>query len=220
MKLRVFATVALLSTVVGCTTMDPYTDEERTASATRGAAIGAVAGAIVGIATGGDARQRRQRALIGAGVGGLTGGAIGNYMDRQEEELRRQLRGTGVSVTRHGDNITLNMPGNITFGFDSDRLDARFFEVLDSVVLVLEEFDQTLVEVAGHTDSVGAASYNQQLSVRRAAAVGDYLEQSGVDHRRLIIAGYGESYPIASNDTESGRQANRRVELTLVPLER
>ncbi len=210
----------LSAMLVGCTTLDPYTGEERTARATTGAAIGAVAGAVIGVATGSDSRDRRKRALIGAGIGGLSGAAVGGYMDRQEAKLREQLRGTGVSVTRQGDDIILNMPGNVTFGFDSADLRSEFFEVLDSVALVVNEFDQTLVEVAGHTDSTGAADYNQRLSERRADTVARYLSNRGVDQRRIATAGFGQDYPVADNRTEAGRQANRRVELTLVPITR
>ncbi|MDN3516190.1 OmpA family protein [Aquisalimonas lutea] len=215
----VAAAVPLLAiSIAGCTTTDPYTGEERTARATTGAAIGAIAGAAIGIATGDDSRERRKRALIGAGIGGLSGGAVGAYMDRQERELREQLRGTGVSVTRQGNELILNMPGNITFGFDSADLRADFYEVLNSVTLVLEEYEKTLIEVAGHTDSTGSTAYNQRLSERRAESVARYLESQGVRSRRIATAGFGEEYPIADNSTEQGRQANRRVELTLVPL--
>ncbi|MCP1675203.1 outer membrane protein OmpA-like peptidoglycan-associated protein [Natronocella acetinitrilica] len=214
------AVFTLAATVVlaACTTTDPYTGEERTSRATYGAAIGAVAGAVIGGVTGSNSRERRNRALIGAGVGGLSGAAVGGYMDRQEARLRDQLRGTGVSVTRQGDDIILNMPGNVTFGFDSADLRSDFFEVLDSVALVVNEFDQTLIEAAGHTDSTGSAAYNQRLSERRADTVARYLQNRGVDSRRIAAAGFGQDYPIADNSTEAGRQANRRVELTLVPL--
>ncbi|MGD8429783.1 MAG: OmpA family protein [Ectothiorhodospiraceae bacterium] len=208
--------VALLT--AACTTVDPYTREEKTSNATKGAAIGAIAGAVVGIATGDNASERRRHALIGAGVGALSGAAVGNYMDRQEMELRRKLEGTGVSVTRHGDNITLNMPGNITFATDSSDLNSHFFDVLDSVSLVLKEYEKTIIEVAGHTDSTGSAQYNQQLSVRRAQTVARYLQGHGVSDKRMVVRGYGEDYPIAPNDTAAGRQRNRRVELTLSPL--
>jgi len=220
MRATRLAALALgLALVAGCTTLDPYTREEKTSNTAKGAAIGAVAGAVIGVASGDDASERRKRALIGAGIGGLSGAAIGNYMDRQEAELRRRLEGTGVSVTRHGDNITLNMPGNVTFDTDSAALDSGFYDVLDSVALVLEEYDQTLIEAAGHTDSTGSESYNQRLSEQRAQSVARYLGSQGVTQQRLIVRGYGESYPIASNDTEAGRQQNRRVELTLVPIE-
>lgn len=201
-----------------CTTIDAYTREERTARAQRQAVIGAAAGAVAGLITGDSSMERKKRALVGAGLGALAGAAVGSYMDRQEARLRQELDRTGVSVTRIGDNITLNMPGNITFGFDSADLNAGFYEVLNSVAIVLEEFDQTVIEIAGHTDSQGSDSYNQQLSQRRAASVASYLATRGVLRDRMIEIGMGESRPIASNDTDAGRQANRRVELTLVPL--
>lgn len=204
--------------LTACQTTDPYTGEQQTSNTTKGAAIGAIAGAVIGLATGDDADERRKRALIGAGVGGLSGAAVGQYMDRQEAELRRKLQGTGVSVTRNGENIILNMPGNVTFATDSSALNPQFFDVLESVALILKEYEKTIIDVAGHTDSTGAASYNQQLSVERAQSVAQFLRTQGIDSRRIAIAGYGEQYPIASNDTASGRAQNRRVELTLSPL--
>jgi outer membrane protein OmpA-like peptidoglycan-associated protein len=202
----------------GCTTLDPYTREERTARAQRQAVIGAVSGAVAGLITGDSSMERKKRALVGAGLGALTGAAVGGYMDRQEARLRAELDRTGVSVTRIGDNITLNMPGNITFATDSAGLNAEFFEVLNSVALVVNEFEQTVIEVAGHTDSTGTDAYNQTLSVQRAEAVGRYLQTRQVRADRIITVGMGESRPIATNDTPAGRQENRRVELTLVPL--
>lgn len=210
--------VGLAVLLAGCETMDPYTRETETSKATKGALIGAAAGIVVGLASGDDAVDRRQRALIGAGVGALAGGAVGNYMDRQEMELRQQLEGTGVSVTRNGDHITLNMPGNITFATDSADLNAAFFEVLGSVTKVLKEFDQTVVEVAGHTDSTGTAAYNQRLSERRAQTVTDYFTARNLAAQRFITVGLGESMPVADNGTPEGRQLNRRVEITLVPV--
>jgi outer membrane protein OmpA-like peptidoglycan-associated protein len=201
-----------------CTTLDPYTREERTARAQRQAVIGAAAGAAAGVLTGDNSVDRRKRALIGAGLGALAGAAVGNYMDRQEAALRAQLERTGVSVTRDGDNIILNMPGNITFATNSADLNASFFEVLDSVAIVVNEFQQTVIEVAGHTDSTGAFQYNVDLSQRRAGAVGTYLRTRNVLVDRIIEVGHGPSLPVASNDTVQGRQMNRRVELTLFPL--
>jgi outer membrane protein OmpA-like peptidoglycan-associated protein len=201
-----------------CTTIDPYTREERTARAQRQAVIGAVSGAVAGLITGDSSMERKKRALVGAGLGALAGAAVGSYMDRQEARLRDELERTGVSVTRIGDNITLNMPGNVTFETDSAGLNADFFEVLNSVGLVLNEFEQTVIEVAGHTDSTGSDAYNQSLSERRAAAVASYLQTRGVRADRIITVGMGESRPVATNETAAGRQANRRVELTLVPL--
>ena len=204
--------------VSGCKTLDAYTREEKTSNTTRGALIGAGIGAVIGLISGDDAVERRQRALIGAGVGALAGGSVGYYMDKQEAELRAQLEGTGVSVHRNGDNITLNMPGNVTFATDSSDLSPAFFDVLNSVGKVLDEFDQTVVEVAGHTDSTGTDSYNQALSERRARSVANYMMGQGVMSERLITVGMGERYPVANNGTTEGRQANRRVEITMVPL--
>ncbi len=214
----ILATAIVAVFASGCTTLDAYTREEKTSKATKGALIGAAAGAVVGLISGDDAVERRQRALIGAGVGALAGGSIGYYMDKQEAKLRAELEGTGVSVVRMGDNITLNMPGNVTFATDSSDLSPAFFDVLNSVGKVLGEYDKTVVEVAGHTDSTGSDAYNQSLSERRARSVATYLQGQGVITERLITVGMGESRPVADNATVDGRQANRRVEITMVPL--
>lgn len=214
--LAAFAAAALLA--AGCQTIDPYTGEEKTSSATKGAAIGAGAGAVLGVLTGDDAKDRRKRALIGAGVGGLAGGAVGAYMDRQEAKLREQLQGSGVSVTRVGDEIVLNMPGNITFQTNSSDLNPQFFDVLNSVALVLKEYDKTVIEVVGHTDSTGTAEYNQSLSERRAGTVGTYLQNKAINPQRILAYGRGLTQPIADNSTADGRSLNRRVELRLSPI--
>ena len=220
------ATAVLTTTLAGCATTgggyyggQPQSQQQGEYDRTRrGAIIGAVAGAVAGLLSGDDATERRQRALVGAGVGGLAGGAIGNYQDRQERALRDRMAGTGVDVVRQGDNITLNMPENITFGFDRSDLQSQFYPVLDNVANTLREYNQTIVEVAGHTDSKGTDAYNQALSERRAASVGNYLMAKGLVRDRFILIGAGESRPVASNDTESGRAQNRRVEITLVPI--
>ena len=218
LKLAVIGVTGLAVLLAGCETMDPYTGESETSKATKGALIGAAAGIAVGLASGDDAVDRRQRALIGAGVGALAGGAVGNYMDRQEMKLRQELEGTGVSVTRNGDHITLNMPGNITVATNSADLNSSFFEVLGSVTKVLKEFDQTVVEVAGHTDSRGTDAYNQALSERRAQTVTDFFTSRNIPAQRFITVGLGESMPIADNGTAAGQQLNRRVEITMVPI--
>jgi outer membrane protein OmpA-like peptidoglycan-associated protein len=202
-----------------CTTMDPYTREEKTSNAAKGAAIGAASGAVVGLISGDDSSERKQRALIGAGVGALAGAAVGAYMDQQEYELRQRLEATGVSVTRIGDNITLNMPGNVTFAVDSADVSASFYPVLDSVALVLDRYNKTFIEVAGHTDSTGSESYNQALSERRSSSVVAYLASRDVHSDRFISVGAGELRPIANNDNAAGRSLNRRVEITIVPLQ-
>lgn len=215
-RILTIATAAVV--VTGCETLDPYTRETQTSKAVKGAAIGAAAGAVIGLISGDDAVERRQHALIGAGIGGLAGAAIGNYMDRQEAKLRAELEGTGVSVTRIGDNITLNMPGNVTFATDSADLSPAFFDVLNSVGKVLDEYNRTVVEVAGHTDSTGSHAHNQGLSERRAGSVAQYLQARGIDRQRMITIGMGETRPVADNGTDVGRQLNRRVEITMVPV--
>jgi outer membrane protein OmpA-like peptidoglycan-associated protein len=211
----VAVTAAVLVGVAACSTVNPYTREQQTSKAAKGAGIGAAAGAVVGLLTKGD---KLQNALIGAGVGALAGGGVGYYMDVQEAKLRQRLEGTGVSVTRMGDNITLNLPSSITFALNSADLNGQFYNALDGVSMVLKEYDKTVVEVAGHTDSSGSDQYNQALSERRAQSVAGYLSSHGVKTQRLITIGAGEGHPVASNDTEAGRAANRRVELTIVPV--
>ena len=203
--------------VAGCATTDPFTGEEESTKATTGAAFGALAGALIGAATS-SKNDRTKGVLIGAGVGALAGGSVGYYMDKQEDKLRKQLRGTGVSVTRDGDNIILNMPSNITFDFDSYQLKSEFKPVLDSVVLVLNEYESTLITIEGHTDSKGSNAYNQQLSENRALSVSNYLINKKVKKQRLAAIGKGETEPVADNKTINGRALNRRVELTLEPI--
>ena len=200
-----------------CSTINPYTGEKQTAKGTKGAVIGSVLGAILGAATA-DKKDRKERALKGAGIGAITGGGVGYYMDVQEAKLRQELQGSGVGVSRDGDNIILNMPGNITFGSGSYSLRPEFFDVLDSVGLVLNEYKSTLISIAGHTDSTGSDDDNLVLSRNRATTVAMYLQNVGVSPERMAAQGYGESYPVASNDTAQGRQQNRRVELKLEPI--
>lgn len=219
MKFKVLAAGVAVLSLTACTTTDPYTGESRISNTAGGALLGAgggaVGGAIIGAATGGDARVG---ALIGAGVGALAGGAIGNYMDQQEAELRAQLQGTGVSVTRVGDNIILNMPSNITFDVDESAVRPEFRSTLSSVALVLQKYNKTIVDVYGHTDSTGSDEYNMQLSRDRALSVANVVSANGVDPRRFYIDGRGETQPIASNATESGRAQNRRVEIQIAPI--
>ena len=201
-----------------CTTTDPYTGEQKVSNTAGGAAIGAGLGALAGLAVGGSAHGRRNAALIGAGIGALAGGSIGNYMDQQEAELRQQLQGTGVSVTRVGDRIILNMPSAITFDVDQDAVKPEFYPTLNSVAIVLRKFNKTLVDVNGHTDSTGSLQHNQDLSQRRAMSVAGYLGGQGIDQRRVSAVGFGPSQPVATNATEAGRAQNRRVEIQISPL--
>jgi outer membrane protein OmpA-like peptidoglycan-associated protein len=209
--------LSLAFLISGCTT-NPYTGEQQASNTAKGAAIGAAAGAVVGVLSGDDADERRKNALIGAGVGALGGAAVGAYMDAQERKLRDQLRNTGVSVTRIGDDIVLNMPGNVTFDVDQSEVKSNFYEVLNSVGLVLKEYNKTLVDVNGHTDSTGTVEYNMSLSNRRAQSVANYLVAQGLDRNRVFTQGFGPHYPVADNATPEGRQLNRRVELILKPL--
>ncbi|MCW8884593.1 MAG: OmpA family protein [Motiliproteus sp.] len=218
--LATFTCVALLS---GCQTAptvqsnDPYTGDKKTSNTAKGAGIGAIAGAVLGAATSSKG-DRKKGILTGALVGGAVGGGIGYYMDQQEAELRRYLEGTGVGIQRHGDQIQLVMPGNITFETASAKLAASFYQVLDAVAVVLKKYDQTQLNIDGHTDSQGADSYNLGLSQDRALSVSHYLSGQGIVDSRIKASGYGENAPIADNGTSTGRAANRRVELWIQPL--
>ena len=163
-------------------------------------------------------RNDRTAKIVGAGLGGLAGAGIGYYMDEQEKKLRQQTAGTGIDVTRDGDNLILNMPSNVTFAVDSSAIQPAFQTTLGNVANTLSQYEKSYVDVLGHTDSTGSDAYNQALSERRAEAVANFLANSGVQRARLATRGYGESQPIASNATEEGRAANRRVEIKIVPI--
>ncbi|MCL2338926.1 MAG: OmpA family protein [Proteobacteria bacterium] len=208
-----------LSVLTGCVT-DAYTGERRTSDTAKGAGIGALGGAALGAGIGaltGGGKGALTGAAIGAGSGALVGGGIGLYMDNQNAELRQQLAGTGVSVTKNPDNsITLNMPGDVTFATGSAVITSNFYPVLDSVATVLKKYKNTTIMVAGHTDSTGGSATNNPLSQQRASAVATQLIASGVSGSRIQTAGYGSAYPIADNATVAGRAANRRVEIRIV----
>ncbi len=212
------ASCLLACVALSCSVLDPYTGESKTSKATKGAVIGAAAGAAAGALTGDDTRSRRKRALIGAGLGALTGGSVGYYMDLQEAKLREALRESGVSVRRVGNDINLNMPGNVTFQVNRADLNPEFHRVLSSVAAVSKHYEKTMIEIDGHTDATGPDEYNRSLSERRADTVKRFFVSQGVREIRLFAQGIGENRPIASNDTVEGRALNRRVELTLVPI--
>ena len=218
MKLGIISATALTLLLTACTT-NPFTGEQQVSKtaigAGTGAALGAAAGAILGATTSLDTRKS---ALIGAGLGALAGGGVGIYMDNQEAKLRQRLRNSGVSVTRVGDSIVLNMPSNITFDTDRAEVKPQFYKTLNSVTEVFQEYDQTLIDVIGHTDSDGADEYNYDLSRRRAAAVAQYMASQQLNPNRFSVEGHGERDPIASNATASGKSQNRRVEITILPL--
>ncbi|HHB82507.1 MAG TPA: cell envelope biogenesis protein OmpA [Devosia sp.] len=219
MKSNILVAATLALTLSACTSINPFTGQQQISNTAGGVGIGAGVGAVGGLvasaATGTDARVG---ALIGAGVGALVGGAAGAYMDQQEQELRAQLQGTGVSVTRVGDDIILNMPSNITFDVGASNIKPQFRDTLQSVALVLQRFDKTIVDVLGHTDSDGSDQFNLNLSRERAIAVANVISSLGIDPRRFYIDGKGETSPIASNATEAGKAMNRRVEIKISPL--
>lgn len=201
--------------VSACTTIDPETREIKVSNTAVGTGIGAMSGALIGAMTGNSSKG----VLIGAGLGAIAGSIAGNYMDRQEAILREQLERTGVRVVREGEMIHLIMPCDITFANDSARIRSEFFETLDSVALILNRFNRTLVKVAGFTSNTGSFMHNQLLSERRARSVADCLVSAGVNPSRLVPIGYGVRRPIASNETEAGRALNRRVEITIRPID-
>lgn len=198
-----------------CTT-DPYTGQQTINRTAVGILGGAVGGYLLGDLVGGN--HDRNAKVIGAGIGALAGGAVGNYMDRQEAELRRQTAGTGVDVIRAGDDLILRMPSGITFPVDSYSIQPGAQLTLTEVARTLVSYDQTYIDVLGHTDSTGSDAYNDALSQRRAQSVADYLSTRGVARARMGIRGFGETQPIASNDDEAGRSQNRRVEIKVVPV--
>jgi outer membrane protein OmpA-like peptidoglycan-associated protein len=215
---KVIVLAAAGAVVAACTT-DPFTGERKVSNTAIGAGTGALLGTATGLIIGKNTSASSRKAmLIGAGIGALAGGGVGLYMDNQEAKLRERLRGSGVSVTRVGQDIILNMPSNVTFATDSADLKPQFFETLNSVAIVLNEFNRTLVDVTGHTDSTGSADHNQRLSERRAATVAEYLVAQGNNPQRFQVLGMGQNEPIASNATAEGRAQNRRVEIRIVPL--
>jgi len=212
---RLLAMILVLTLGATACTTNPYTGEKEASKTGIGAGIGAASGAILGAIAGGG---KRKNVLLGAGIGALAGGGVGYYMDKQDDELRAQLQNTGVSVTRNGDNIILNMPGNITFASGSSDINADFFAVLNSVALVVNKYEKTYIDIVGHTDNVGSAEMNQRLSQARANSVARYLESQKVLPARIVTSGMGMNNPVASNSTPEGRAQNRRVEIVLTPI--
>ena len=216
-KLLLAASLSAMTLTSACVT-DPETGERKISKAAIGGIGGAVGGYLLGDLVGG--RRDRTEKIVGAGIGGLAGAGIGAYMDKQERDLRARTAGTDVQVIRQGDDLVLNMPSGITFGYDRSDIQPQFRPTLDQVGDVLAQYNQTYVDVYGHTDSTGSDAYNQTLSERRALAVADYISGHGVQSARIGTKGYGKTQPIASNATEDGRAANRRVEIKIVPVTR
>lgn len=216
LKTITLVTTALLT--VSCTTINPYTGDSQTSKATKGALIGIGVEVLAGVISGDDSRERRKHALRGAGIGAIVGGGVGYYMDVQEAELRKELADTGIVFERQGDNIVMSMQGNVTFATGRSNINPQFGPILSRLAEVLKKRNQTLIEVAGHTDSTGSDRINLPLSRDRANSVADYLRNQGVNSSRFAEMGMGADYPIGSNATSEGRQLNRRVEITLVPI--
>jgi len=219
MQKKLIAITLLLSgslALPGCTT-NPYTGESQAGKSGVGAGLGALVGAGVGVLSS-SKKDRRKGALIGAAGGAALGGGVGYYMDVQEAKLRDKMRGTGVSVTRNGDNIVLNMPNNVTFDSSSSNLKPAGANTLTGVSMVLKEYPKTAVNVVGYTDSTGRRALNMRLSQQRAESVASALIGQGVASDRLRTQGAGPDNPVATNSTEAGKAQNRRVEITLTPL--
>ena len=214
-KLLTAAALSALVATSACTT-DPETGQQRLSKAAIGGLGGAVGGYLLGDLVGG--RRDRTEKILGAGIGGLAGAGIGAYMDKQERDLRARTAGTDVQVVRQGDDLLLNLPSGITFAYNSSQVQPQFRQTLDQVADILSQYKQTYIDVYGHTDSTGSDAYNQRLSEQRAVSVADYLASRGVQPARIGTRGFGKSQPIASNDTEEGRAANRRVEIKIVPI--
>ena len=207
--IRGMAVLAYLA-LVGCTT-NPYTGEQQ---ASKTATYGLGAAAVCGLVGALDSKKKARNAALGCGI---VGAGVGAYMDAQEARLREQLQGTGVQVSREGDNIRLIMPGNITFNSDSYELRASFYPVLNSVGLVLSKYADTTLRITGHTDNTGTRQYNLTLSERRADSVADYLVTRDVARDRMFVQGVAFDSPLADNASAEGRAQNRRVELYILP---
>ena len=213
-------TASAILLLQACTTFDPYTGDSKTSKTAIGATAGAGLAAVVAYLDNKnkDSKTRNKRILAAAAGGAAIGGGIGYYMDAQEAKLRKQLRDSGVSIQRDGEKINLIMPGNITFSTNSSNINTNFTGVLSSVALVLEEYNKTLIVVSGHTDSIGSVQHNQKLSEDRAGSVANYLRGQKILSERLDIVGFGEAQPVANNQSAGGRELNRRVEITLLPI--
>ncbi|TWX57636.1 OmpA family protein [Colwellia hornerae] len=218
---KIITTASAILLLQACTTFDPYTGDSKTSKTAIGATAGASLAAVIAFIDNKDkdSRTRNKRILAAASGGAAIGGGIGYYMDTQEAKLRKQLRDSGVSIARDGDKINLIMPGNITFASNSSNINSNFTSVLDSVSLVLEEYNQTIIVVSGHTDSSGSAQHNQKLSEDRAGSVANYLRGQKILSDRIETVGFGETQPAVTNKTAAGRELNRRVEITLLPIE-
>lgn len=214
-KLAAVASLGAL-TLTGCVT-DPETGKQRISKAAIGGIGGALGGYLLGDLVGG--RNDRTEKILGAGIGAVAGAGVGYYMDQQEKKLRERTAGTGIDVERQGDQLVLNMPGDVTFDLNSAVVKSQFRSALDSVASTLSEYPSTYIDVYGHTDLQGSETYNQGSSERRAASVADYLAGRGVNRARMATMGYGETQlKCAPERTQADYQCNRRVEIRIAPV--
>lgn len=211
--LSTVAVSALLATSA-CVT-DPNTGEKKVSRTAIGGAGGALAGYLLGGLIGGKTAR-----IVGAGIGGVAGGVVGYKMDQQIRELKEKTAGSGVDVSEvdNGNAILVNLPDGVTFAVDSVTITPAFQATLNEIAKSMQTYPDSLIDVYGHTDSSGSDAYNQSLSERRAQSVANYLTMRGVSASRIRSQGFGESYPVASNDTPEGRQKNRRVEIKITPI--
>ncbi len=179
----------------------------------KGAIVGATAGGVVGGVIGNQTGSTARGAIIGAAVGGAVGAIIGHQMDQQAKELKQNI--PGAIVRREGEGITVTFASGLLYDFDSDRIRDDAAKNLRALAASLDKYPNTDLVIVGHTDSLGSDQYNQDLSERRANAAGAYLSSQGVARARIKTVGRGETEPIAANDTDSGRQLNRRVEVAI-----
>ncbi|MDO9363390.1 MAG: OmpA family protein [Sphingopyxis sp.] len=214
-KLTILSSISAI-VLTGCVT-DPETGQKRISNAAIGGIGGALGGYLLGDLIGG--RNSRTEEIVGAGIGAVAGAGVGYYMDQQEKKLRERTAGTGIDVERQGDQLVLNMPGDVTFDYNSALVKSQFRSALDSVASTLAEYPSTYIDVYGHTDSTGSDSYNQGLSERRAASVADYLGGRGIQRARMATQGYGETQLKCTPErSEADYQCNRRVEIRIAPV--
>lgn len=213
-KFGIVALITLALVFAGCTA--PQTKTEK--GAVYGAAGGAAAGAVIGQAIGRNHQSTLWGAAIGAAVGGIGGAGVGRMMDNQEKEMREALAASeAAAIRREGNLLAVTFKGDVTFDFNSTVVKPGLYAEIDRVAGVLTRYPETLIRVAGHTDSVGSEKYNMDLSIKRANAVMDLLVEQSISSARMEAIGFGKSMPVATNSTEAGRQQNRRVEIKIAP---
>ena len=210
---KFIASMLLISFISGCSSINPYTGEKEINDTSIGTGVGAAGGAVVGALLGGG-----KGAAIGGILGAATGGIVGNIFDRENEELRQALVGSGVQVRRVGHTIQLVMAADVTFETNQANVQTNFYPTLNSITTIFKKYQDNTITITGYTDNTGSASYNLLLSEERAANVGSYLISRGVPPNRIFTKGRGRSNPIAPNTTARGRSLNRRVVINLRPI--